>query len=74
MREVTKRSPRTSSKKKTLVWDGILPIQIKPEEIVYLVKEMTSRHDENGKADWYTQVGILADRYLPGLMRRIASP
>lgn len=63
VREVTKPNSKKPPKKKTSVWGDIIPMQIKPEEIVYLVKEMASRHDANGKADWYTQVGILADRY-----------
>jgi hypothetical protein len=45
-------------------------MQIEPEEITYLVKKMANCHDANGNADWYTQVGILADRY-PGNSSRV---
>jgi hypothetical protein len=58
-----KRPKKKMSSKSKSVYDDIIPMQIEPEEIVYLVTEMAKSHDEHGEVDWYTQVGILADRY-----------
>jgi len=37
--------------------------KIEPEEIIYLVKEMTRLRDEGHEPNWYTSIGILAERY-----------
>jgi len=49
-----------------MLFDSIKAIQelkIEPEEILYLMQEMTKRHDMNEQADWYTSIAILAERY-----------
>jgi hypothetical protein len=52
------------TKHRTIV-DEALEAQIEPQEILHLVTEMTKRHGEGQEVNWYTQVGILADRF-PG--------
>jgi hypothetical protein len=41
----------------------IYATKIKPEEILYLVKEMARLHEEGSEPDWYSMVFILSDRY-----------
>lgn len=60
---MTARKKKPESAKSDRVLDDILPMQIEPEEIFYLVREMAKAHEERGEASWYTQVAILADRY-----------
>jgi len=38
-------------------------LTIQPEEIIYLVQEMSKLHNEGVKTDWYSSVGILAERH-----------
>lgn len=59
----TRKKKKPTAPQSNKVLDDILPMQIEPEEIFYLMREMTKAHDEHGEASWYTQVGILADRY-----------
>jgi hypothetical protein len=40
-------------------------VHIEPEDILYLVTEITKRHDAGKSVDWYTQIAILHHRY-PG--------
>jgi len=62
-----KRANMANRKKKkpvsTNVNDDISHISIEPEEVFYLVQEMAKAHEVDGEASWYTQGGILADRY-----------
>lgn len=41
----------------------IYALKIEPEEIIYLVKEMSRLHNEGEEPDWYMAVLILKDRY-----------
>jgi hypothetical protein len=41
----------------------IYATKIKPEEILYLVKEMARLHEEGSEPDWYSMVFILSNRY-----------
>jgi hypothetical protein len=43
--------------------ESIQLVQIEPEEILFLITEMAKSHDEGQGTNWYTQVGILANRY-----------
>lgn len=36
---------------------------IRPEEILYLVQEMTARARRGEKADWHTSIAVLAGKY-----------
>jgi hypothetical protein len=70
LQKMTKRTTKSAKTVRTATpaklprnFEDILSLKIEPEEVLYLVKEMARHHDENGKADWYTQVAILADRY-----------
>lgn len=38
-------------------------LSIEPEEILYLVQEMTRRRETSNEVDWYTSLAILFDRY-----------
>lgn len=40
--------------------------KIEPEDIIYLVREMGKRREEGNEVDFYTQIGILADKYSDG--------
>ena len=70
MKADTKRPSKSikvaSSAKTPGVLDDLLTLTIEPDEILYLVKEMTKRHDEGHEVSWSTQIGILADRYPRG--------
>lgn len=57
------RKKKPESPKLDGVYDEIFTMQIEPEEVFHLVEEMAKAHDEDGETSWYTQVGILAERY-----------
>ena len=38
-------------------------LKIRPDEIIYLIQEMTNRHDLSEKPDFYTSMAILLNRY-----------
>jgi hypothetical protein len=44
-------------------WQEITELKIGPEEVVYLVQEMTRRHDEEEDVDFFTSIAILGERY-----------
>ena len=37
--------------------------EIEPDDITYLVEEMTKRREAGDEVNFFTQIGILADRY-----------
>jgi hypothetical protein len=43
--------------------EKIYATKIKPEEILYVVKEMTRLRQEGGEPDWYSMIFILSKRY-----------
>jgi hypothetical protein len=48
-----------------LAWEhgGNLRHRVKPEEILYVVREMSRLRDEGEEPDWYSMMFILKDRY-----------
>ncbi len=47
-----------------------MDLTIDPEEILYVVTEMTRRHDKREAPDWFTSIGVLVERY-PGDVERV---
>jgi hypothetical protein len=43
--------------------DDIATMTIEPEEIYYLVQKMAEHRQEHGEANFFTSIGILAERY-----------
>ena len=41
----------------------IVEMEINPQEIIDLVEEMTKKRNDGIETNWYTTVGLLADRY-----------
>jgi hypothetical protein len=50
---------------KGLPFGDVDKLTIEPDEILYLVQEMTRRAREGDSVDWHTSIGVLADKY-PG--------
>ena len=50
----------------------ILEERVDPADILHLVSEMGKLRDEGREPDWYSQVGILADRFPRGSIKPMA--
>ncbi len=46
-----------------LPFERVNELVIKPEEIIYLVQEMTARARRGETADWHTSIAVLAEKY-----------
>jgi hypothetical protein len=46
-----------------LLFEKVNELVIKPEEIIYLVQEMTARARRGERPDWYTSIAVLAEKY-----------
>jgi hypothetical protein len=63
MRLIVESAPRSAIAMSH--WDDVTQLVIDPEEIIYLAQEMAKLHEEQEPTDWYTSIGILAEKY-PG--------
>jgi hypothetical protein len=59
---------KTPAKKKSssvagCVFDDIVKMRINPDDIMYLVEALMFCHSRGIKADWFTQIDILAERH-----------
>ena len=50
----------------------IIAEKIDPEDILHLVSEMAKIYESDGEASWYSQIGILADRFPRGSRKPMA--
>lgn len=50
----------------------IIAEQIDPADIIHLVSQMAKLRDEGREPNWYSQIGILADRFPRGSQKPLA--
>ena len=64
MRAIVETGPRhTMEPLPPLPFEKVNELVIQPEEILYLVQEMTARARRGETADWHTSIAVLARKY-----------